>query len=106
MISPRLCLLCSVFLVILLAGTHAFVIVWNVPTSQCHAFGAPLYPEDYGVITNKDEETFGHKMNLFFHLGKFPKIDTSNNVIVNGGVPQVRASLFLNSLIKNIILER
>ncbi|KAK3087784.1 hypothetical protein FSP39_010534 [Pinctada imbricata] len=72
-----------------------FDIIWNVPSHRCLSeYGIDLNLSKYDIISNKEEEFEGQKINIFYETkpGLYPKF-LANGTEVNGGIPQ-NASFF------------
>lgn len=60
--------------------------VWNAPTTVC--FGSTLDLSRFSITQNKDDAISGGTITTFSNIGQFPSFGTTNDTIVNGGIPQ------------------
>lgn len=68
-----------------------FVVVWNLPTAQCHSrFNIHLDLSAFDIVENREQRFLGQKMTIFYRdrLGKYPYLSRGGGK-VNGGIPQL-----------------
>ncbi|XP_042348170.1 hyaluronidase-3 [Plectropomus leopardus] len=68
-----------------------FVVVWNMPTEQCHRrFSIHLDLGSFDIVENRQQRFQGQKMTIFYRdrLGKYPYLSRGGTK-VNGGIPQL-----------------
>ncbi|KAK5863286.1 hypothetical protein PBY51_000327 [Eleginops maclovinus] len=68
-----------------------FVVVWNMPTAQCHTrHNIHLDLSAFDIVENREQRFLGQKMTIFYRdrLGKYPYLSRGGEN-VNGGIPQL-----------------
>ncbi|KAM9377088.1 hyaluronidase-1-like [Pholidichthys leucotaenia] len=68
---------------------HPFVVLWNAPTHRCQQLNVPLDTAAFQAVTTPAAVP-GQFLTIFYEnrLGLYPKVDSINQKIYNGGVPQ------------------
>ncbi|XP_049436085.1 hyaluronidase-3 [Epinephelus fuscoguttatus] len=68
-----------------------FVVVWNMPTEQCHRrYNIHLDLGNFDIVENRQQRFQGQKMTIFYRdrLGQYPYL-SQDSTQVNGGIPQL-----------------
>ncbi|XP_038149978.1 hyaluronidase-3 [Cyprinodon tularosa] len=87
-----------------------FIVVWNMPTANCHKrHNVQLDLKEFGIVENNRQRFQGEKMSIFYrdHLGKYPYLSNDGRE-VNGGIPQLgdlASHLSLTALKLDVLLR-